>query len=280
MVMQIERGLKKSIAEPTELALAKPSAEMWDSILSSFKTALARAEELYLKRAHSFNCTAEENEGALRSLRRRSWLALRSKIDEQTADSILLGRLRDAFEERFRYDHEGVPRVWRPDDDIDTIFRQSRDDTLSLIPLYSKVSPRDKLTNGLTLPSTSDDADSAAAVARGEEDEFDFESSLVVFSETRKSDLSSRFRKEADAYYVEAKRSMVSSIGQIPYWMYGVVAVLGFNEFVAVIKSPVYFTLLVLLAGTAYVIWYLGMTGPVLSVSEEWKWKWSASGID
>lgn len=266
MVMQIERALKKSIAEPTELALAKPSPDMWDTILSSFKAALARAEETYLKKACSFNCTDEENEGALRSLRRRSWLALRSKIDEQTADSILMGRLRDAFEDRFRYDSEGVPRVWRPDDDIDAIFRKSRDETLSLIPLYSKIIPQDE-SNALTLPSTSDDADSAAAVSRGEEDDFDFDASLVVFSETRKSELTQRFRKESDAYYVEAKRSMVSSIGQIPYWMYGVVAVLGFNEFVAVIKSPVYFTLLVLLMGTAYVIWYLGMTGPVLSVS-------------
>lgn len=267
MVLQIERALKKAIAEPTELALAKPQPEMWDRILKAFKTALQSAETAYLSKARSFNCTEEENERALRSLRRRSWLAMRAKIDEQTADGVLINKLRDAFEERFRYDDEGVPRVWRPDDDIDGIFRKARDETLALIPLYSRISPVDA-AHSVSLPSTADDEDSAQAVARGEEEEFDFDASLVVFSETRKSDLAARFRKESDAYYVEAKRSMVSSIAQIPVWMYGVIAVLGWNEFIAVIKSPVYFTMLLLMAGTAYVIWYLGMTGPVLSLSK------------
>jgi hypothetical protein len=36
---------------------------------------------------------------------------------------------------------------------------------------------------------------------------------LVVFSETKKLDLENRFRRDADAYYVEAKRSVVSSVG-------------------------------------------------------------------
>ena len=62
------------------------------------------------------------------TLRRKSWLALRSKIDEQTSDSLLMSKLRGTFEEKFRYDDAGVPRVWRPDDDIDGIFRKSRDE--------------------------------------------------------------------------------------------------------------------------------------------------------
>ena len=77
---------------------------------------------------------------------------------------------------------------------------------------------------------------------------------LVVLSEAKQADLSARFRREADAYYVEAKRSMVSSIEAIPRWVYVIVAVLGWNEFVAVLRSPVYFTMLLLLGGAAYVI--------------------------
>jgi hypothetical protein len=81
-------------------------------------------------------------------------------------------------------------------------------------------------------------------------DEFDFGSTLLVFSETKAQDLAARFRKDADAYYVEAKRSTVSSVAQIPLWMYGVVVVLGWNEAMAVLFNPIYFTLLLLsLAG-------------------------------
>lgn len=265
MVLQIERNVKRDVAEPTELGLARPQPDMWDHILVNFTAALAKAEAAYLKKAKSFHCTDEENTQALRTLKRRSWLSLRAKIDEQTADSILITKLRTAFEDRFRYDEAGVPRVWRPEDDIDAIFRVARDDTLSLIPLYSKIAPMDP-KNAITLPSTADDPESALAVEKGEEDEFDFPSSLTIFSETRKAELGARFRKEADAYYVEAKRSMVSSIAQVPLWIYGVMAVLGWNEFIAVLSSPVYFAFLSVLGATAYVIWYLNMWGPVLSV--------------
>ena len=67
-------------------------------------------------------------------IRRRAWLILRGKIDEQTAEQVILGKLRNYFEERFRYDEQGVPRVWKPDDDIDGAFKRAKDQTLELIP--------------------------------------------------------------------------------------------------------------------------------------------------
>lgn len=52
---------------------------------------------------------------------------------------------------------------------------------------------------------------------------------------------------------------MVSSISQIPYWMYGVLIVLGWNEFVAIIRSPIYFTFLLLAGAGAFVVFQLNM---------------------
>lgn len=81
--------------------------------------------------ATGFNCTEEENTTALATLRKRAWLALRAKIDEQTADAVILSKLRGHFEERFRYDEHGVPRVWKPDDDIDGAFKKAKDQVCS-----------------------------------------------------------------------------------------------------------------------------------------------------
>ena len=99
----------------------------------SFRETLAKAETSYLAKAKSFNCTEEENTVALSTLRRRAWLALKAKIDEQTADTALVGKLRAHFEDRFRYDDEGVPRVWKPDDDIDSAFRKAKDEVSDLV---------------------------------------------------------------------------------------------------------------------------------------------------
>lgn len=74
-----------------------------------------------------FDCTEEENVTSLSALRKRAWLVLRSKIDERTSDTAFLANLRNHFEERFRYDENGVPRVWRPEDDIDGAFKKAKD---------------------------------------------------------------------------------------------------------------------------------------------------------
>lgn len=80
----------------------------------------------------------------------------------------------------------------------------------------------------------------------GETEEFDFESTLTIFSETKAMDITNRFRRDADAYYVEAKRSTVSGIAQIPYWIYGVLVVLGWNEAMAILFNPLYFATLII----------------------------------
>lgn len=122
--------------------------------------------------------------------------------------------------------------------------------TLALIHLYANIKPSDSAL-AIEPPSTEDEELDPA------EEDFDF--SLVVFSESKQEDLANRFRREADAYYIEAKRSLVSSISQVPVWIYAVMAFLGWNEFVAVLRSPLYFTTLAILGAVAYVIWSLGM---------------------
>lgn len=259
MVNLIERNFKKQISEPVELALNSGTLDMWDKVMVAFKKWLEKAESSYLAKAKTFNCTEEENADSLATIQRRAWQALRTKIDEQTADTVILSKLRGHFEERFRYDDQGVPRVWKPDDDIDGAFKKAKEQTLALIPLYAKIEPQDSSLE-YTLPP--------APPSSPPEEEIDFTSTLTVFSETKCVDLSNRFRRDADAYYVEAKRSTVSSIAQVPYWMYGVMVVLGWNEAMLVLFNPIYFMLTIGAATVAYLILRLGLAGPLLQVSK------------
>ncbi|KAF8258375.1 protein SEY1 [Lactarius quietus] len=221
MINAIERSFKKQISEPVDVQLSRPSPDMWDNVLRTYKESLSKSEESYLTKARSFNCTDEENDEALTTLRQRAWAALRAKVDEQT--------------ERFRYDEHGVPRVWKPDDDIDGAYTKAKDATLELIALYAEIAPNEPELE-YTPPEDSEDANVPG---------------LVVFSETKIIELGARFRREADAHYVEAKRSTVASIAQIPLWMYGILVVLGWNEAMMVLFNPLYFTLLLILAAGA-----------------------------
>lgn len=150
--------------------------------------------------------------------------------------------------------------VWRASRSVGVAETDPRGDlqVLALIPLYARIAPSDP-SNEFTLPS----APSASLSAS--DDDFDFPATLLLLSESKSDELATRFRREADAYYLEAKRSMVSSISQIPVWIYGVLVLLGWNEFIAVIRSPVYFTFLLLVSAAAYVTYHLNM------VSSSWR---------
>ncbi|KAJ7222603.1 root hair defective 3 GTP-binding protein-domain-containing protein [Mycena pura] len=195
MVNLIERHFKKQISEPVELALDKAASDMWDDILRRYKQTLVESEAQYWAKATSFDCTEEEKVTSLAVLRRRAWQGLRAKIDEQTAEPVILGKLCEHFEKRFQ-------RVWKPEDDIDGVFKEARDETLGLIRLYSRIQPLDPLLK-YELP-----ADSIALPTDSLSDEdFDFAATLVVITKPRGVELTQKFRREADAYCAEAKRS-------------------------------------------------------------------------
>ncbi|WWD03363.1 protein SEY1 [Kwoniella europaea PYCC6329] len=261
MVNTIERNVKRQLLEPVEVALSQPSPKMWDTVLTTYKEVSEDAEGSYLSKAKSYNCSDEENEAALASLRARTWLSLRRKLEEQTSDATILATLRTTFEERFRYDEAGVPRVWKPEDDIESAFTKAKEETLKLLPIFSQITPTtSSLLPSLPSPEVTFDIESDPIP-------FDPSTSFVLLSPTKLLSLETRFKREADAAYVEAKRSMVSSVAQVPLWMYGIMVVLGWNEAMAVLFNPLYFAMLLVLGASAYIILQLGLAGPLLQVT-------------
>ena len=120
-----------------------------------------------------------------------------------------------------------------------------RPQTLALLPLFSTISPSEPaLLPILPVSETAFDVESDPTP-------FDPSTAFTLLTPTKLLSLEIRFKKDADAAYVEAKRSMVSSVAQIPLWMYGVLVVLGWNEAMTVLFNPLYFAMLLVLAASA-----------------------------
>lgn len=242
----LEKQIDKEISESLSLVLNNPGSDAWTKIMSLYLNAVEEASSSLQKRARSFNSSETENTESVINLEQRSWTLLRRRIDEELADSMILLKLRNRFEEKFRYDEKGLPRVWKPEDDIDSFFSKAKDETLKLIPIYSKIDLSS--VPDFSLPST---------------DDFDFDSSLIILSESKQVDLISRFKRESDAFFLEAKRSTVVTTAKVPYWLMVLLVVLGWNEFVTIISSPIYLVLVVFFGVIGYVIYVLNMWGPV-----------------
>ncbi|KAI8139063.1 RHD3/Sey1 [Fennellomyces sp. T-0311] len=242
----LAKQVENEISEPVSLALNSPKEKLWHDIINAYKSTIEHGQKTLVDKAKSFNSSDDELEESILGLKRQAWQVLRKKVDEELADNMLLLKLRSRFEEKFRYDDHGLPRVWKPEDDIDSFFRKARDDALTLIPLFAKVDLSDD--EGFEIESDED---------------FDFQHSLTILTEAKQIDITNRFKRESDAFYLEAKRSVVATTAKIPTWLLVVMIALGWNEFMAIIKSPIYLVLFVLCISFGYVIYALNLWGPL-----------------
>ncbi|KAK0344642.1 Dynamin-like GTPase that mediates homotypic ER fusion [Friedmanniomyces endolithicus] len=253
----------------------KPPAtgDLWDRIWTIFTDTVSYAEERFAERAQSFDASPDEVEVGLWRLRRKSWGALRGKVDDEMMEGNLLLKLRENFEDKFRYDDDGVPRIWRPTDDIEGLYTRARESTLELVPLLARFRlartggppPLEAwIGEGPAEVTAADEEDLVPIGGVDEEEARTLEEEMTVLSDGKAADLSARFKKTADGVYVEAKRSAIGGMTQIPLYFYGLLLALGWNEIVAVLRNPVYFVFLILAAAAAYVTWTLNLWGPML----------------
>ena len=226
--------------------------EIWDRIWSVFIKTVQEAERRFTDRAKSFDASPGEVDVGLWRLRRKSWGVLRAKIEEEMMEGNLLLKLRENFEDKFRYDEAGVPRIWRPTDDIEGIYTKARESTLTLIPLLSRFQSShtstpppldDWIGNAPPEATPADEEDLAPIGGVDEEEGKSLEEEMLILSDAKRQDVTTRFKKTADGVYVEAKRSAIGGMTQVPLYFYGLLLALGWNEIVAgetILSLPLY----------------------------------------
>ncbi|KAF8439561.1 RHD3/Sey1 [Kalaharituber pfeilii] len=277
LVGRLERTLRSKLGEGVGLEFSKMTMKgddgvgdgsmLWDGIWKVFEREVTEGAKIFKRKAESFNAGENEIKVGIWRLKRRGWSVLKAKIEEEVGGGNLLMKLRENFEDRFRYDDSGVPRVWKPSDDIESHYRRAREATIKLIPLVSHI----KLNSTGSEPPLSGfvgpvPADAHLGDEEGADQPFPAADEFSVLSEAKQVELTNRFKRTADALYVEAKRSTISSVAQIPVYFYALLLALGWNEIWAVLRNPLYFMFMLVLAALGYIIYTLNLAGPMMRV--------------
>lgn len=126
MLTGLEKHLKKELDEPIKLALDQPGPSMWGKVITIYHRTIEDGVELLKKKGKTFELKEEEQEELVINLRRQGWVLATMKIQEESVDGLILYKLLNKFEEKFQRDEAGLPRVWKPTDDIDTPFSKAR----------------------------------------------------------------------------------------------------------------------------------------------------------
>ncbi|KAK9370849.1 RHD3/Sey1 [Lipomyces kononenkoae] len=241
-----------------------PSEDLWDRVVLTFREALENCLEKYKVEQDGlviYNLglggTADEVAIEICQIKMEVWKVLYRKMREYSKPDSVLLRLREYFEDRFKYDAKGVPRVWKPSDDISEVYSEALKSTMLLLPLFATA----KLANGETVFP---DPDVVPALDRDEE--IDIEQFPIMLSESQLLPIRSDLKRIADSLYVDAKRSTIQSVRQVPLYFYILLLALGWNEILATLRNPLYFALLAMLAGFIYVAYSLNLIGPMIAM--------------
>ncbi|KAJ2908336.1 Dynamin-like GTPase that mediates homotypic ER fusion [Coemansia aciculifera] len=251
VVARLADDTRAAMADVVAERLGGGAADMWRHVLAAFD---GEAEACDARLARALEAAGVEAGGgepaaAARRMHAALWDGVAGLLRDESADAAVLQRLRAAVEDAFRYDAHGLPRVWTPADDIDAHFAAARDAARALLPRLARV-------------------DAGASRVLHAEGFFpagyDVARTLVLVAAGRQRDLAKRFAREADALFMEAKRSVVATHGRVPPWVLVLLVLLGWNEAMAVLFNPVYLVLVCLVGGAAFVVHSLGLWAPLL----------------
>ncbi len=185
----------------------------------------------------------------------KAWKAMVVVLKDEVSDIKLLEKLKRRFENLFRHDKDGVPRVWSQNDDIESFYSQAKREVVffnkaeSLLDLLSHINvDLDKIDPDISLNEVID--------------------SMKLLSPSKQQTVKLLFNREAESLFIEAKRSTIVSNGMIPTWFIIITIILGWNELMAIIRYP-FLTLLLLIAfGCVYILYYTNLGGPALQVAK------------
>jgi protein SEY1 len=176
--------------------------------------------------------------------------AVKTTRDTVGSSSNFLMRMTKRFEDRFRFDDRGVPRHFGPDEDIETLYMDARDEGEKLATLLAEVQLSGSLTR---LRPTARPVDKET-------------SDCVIFESHDQADLAEKLRRHAGAVFMEAKRAQEAAkvTTKVPPWLFILLIILGWNEIMMVLKNPLLLILTVLVVPALYVGYSMDATNMLL----------------
>lgn len=175
--------------------------------------------------------------------------------DALGSPSTVLMRMTKRFDNAFRFDERGVPRHFGPREDIEALFVAARDNALSMLDALATIQLEGDVTK---LKSGG-----SAAASRDVNSE-------TLLKDTTREELRDQLKRQAGAVFMEAKRAQEAAkvTAKIPVWLIFLLLFLGWNEFMAVLRSPVLLLLTVVVAPLLYVGYVLDaptLLGPAIT---------------
>ncbi|BAT87659.1 Protein ROOT HAIR DEFECTIVE 3-like protein [Vigna angularis] len=250
----LEKKLTKALTKPVESLFESGGKDTWLSIRALLKRETESAVSEFSASVAGFELDEETVERMERSLRDYARKVVENKAREE-AGKILI-RMKDRFSTVFNHDNDSLPRVWTGKEDIRAITRDARSASLKLlsdmaaIRLDEKPDPIGSILHSSLIDKTSASTSSqlvtreasADTLASSTWEEVSPEDVLITPMQCKA--LWRQFLGETEytvTQAISAQEAFKRSNNWLPPpWAIMAMLILGFNEFMMLLKNPLY----------------------------------------
>ncbi|KAJ1414422.1 RHD3/Sey1 [Sesbania bispinosa] len=254
LMTNFEKQLAKALIEPVESLFEAGGKDTWLSIRKLLKRETEVAVSEFLSSLDGFELEEETVEKMQESIRDYAKKVVENKAREE-AGKILI-RMKDRFSTVFNHDNDSLPRVWTGKEDIRAITRDARSASLKLLSDMAAIRLDEKPDRiESVLHSSLIDKTSAATSSQyiSREASVDPLASStweevspgdVLITPVQCKSLWRQFQGETEytvTQAISAQEAYKRSNNWLPPpWAIMAMVVLGFNEFMMLLKNPLY----------------------------------------
>ncbi|KAI8001095.1 hypothetical protein LOK49_LG09G02582 [Camellia lanceoleosa] len=269
IVASFEKKLGQALAAPVESLLEASEKDTWSSIRRLLKRETDVAVSEFSSALTGFELDQATFDKMVQNLRDYARSVVEKKCREE-AGKVLI-RMKDRFSTIFNHDTDSMPRVWTGAEDIRAITKDARSASLKLLSVMAATrldEKPDKIENVLfsslmdgtvALPSSQNRSigDSADPLASSSWEEVPPENTLITPVQCKS--LWRQFKAETEytvTQAISAQEAHKRNNNWLPPpWAIMAMVVLGFNEFMLLLKNPLYLMALFVIYLLAKALW-------------------------
>lgn len=236
--------------QEAETFLEQADSTMWPSLREVYKKYSQISEDKFEEYFVTFELSIEEQQQKLKNLKEANFESFKEMLSKEAKQ--INYKVDRRFDKVFKYETNNLPREWNKESPVNEIFLRARNEASRVIDLFAvlRLSEKD---------------DEITVVG---------ETPSVVPEEQQVMSLSERTRAlehlqtYADNALAQARYAMESSgaKGMMTYLVLGVIAVLGFNEFIWILSNPFLFFFLLIIGGAGFVGYQAGLAPVALPI--------------
>ncbi|KAH7837002.1 hypothetical protein Vadar_008364 [Vaccinium darrowii] len=268
-IANLEKHLDQALAAPVESLLEAGGKDTWASVRRLLKRETEAAISRFSSAVASFELDQSTFDKMVQNLRDYARSIVEKKSREEAGKVLIL--MKDRFSTVFNHDIDSLPRVWTGKEDIRTITKDARSESLKLLSVMAAIrldEKPDKIENVLLsslmdgtvgVPNSQDRKirDSADPLASSSWEEIPPDKTLITPVQCKA--LWRQFKSETE-YSVTQAISAQEAYKKSNHWLpppWAILAmiVLGFNEFMLLLKNPLYLMITFVVFLLAKALW-------------------------